>query len=139
MGGDIMKCIGRRLYYDVNTGHILIEVGERKGYVVETTVEQDIQTFKVLSARVRESFDYIQLEYGQYAQDFAESNGYRVNPATKELEFSYPDPNDEEPQEPVYQLPLSKEVEELKKRIKLQDATMEELMFVVLPKLTGGI
>src|SRR5690554_3246829 len=99
MGGDIMKCIGRRLYYDVNTGHILIEVGERKGYVVETTVEQDIQTFKVLSARVRESFDYIQLEYGQYAQDFAESNGYRVNPATKELEFSYPDPNDEEPQE----------------------------------------
>src|SRR5690554_4727536 len=139
MGGDSMKGIRRRLYYDVNTGHILIEAGERNRYVVETTVEQDIQTLKVISARVRQSYDYIQLDYDQCGKAFAESNGYRVNPATKELEFSYPDPNDEEPQEPVYQLPLSKEVEELKKRIKLQDATMEELMFVVLPKLTGGI
>jgi len=39
-------------------------------------------------------------EYGQYAQDFAESNGYRVNPETKKLEFSYPD-SEQPPEEPT--------------------------------------
>ena len=59
----------------------------------------------------------IQLEYGQYAQDFATCNGYRVNPDTLELEFSYPDPSQPEPQEPVYQKPLSEEITDLKQAI----------------------
>ena len=105
--------IGRRIYYILETGNVLVNIGERRGLVIPTTIEQDISNYKALSERNRETFDFIELEYGQYAQDFAESNGYRVNPETKELEFSYPDPN-EEPQEPVYQKPLSEEVEKLK-------------------------
>lgn len=104
--GDIMK-IGARIYYEIETGNVIVNTGERQGSVVPTTVEQDIQTYKALSERNRDTFDYIELEYGQYAQDFAESNGYRVNPETKELEFSFPNPNEEEPQELVYQKPLS--------------------------------
>ena len=106
--------IGRRVFYDKQTGIVIVDKGEMTGNVVPTTIEQDIKTYKNLSERNRGTFDVLELEYGQYAQDFAESNGYRVNPETKELEFSYPDPNESEPIEPVYQKPLSEEVERLK-------------------------
>lgn len=102
----------RRIYYDKVNGNKLVEVGF-VGYVTPTTVEQDITTYTALSERNRDTFDVLELEYGQYAQDFAESNGYRVNPETKELEFSYPDPSEPEAP-PVYQEPLSKQVEKLK-------------------------
>ncbi|PWA08668.1 hypothetical protein DCC39_14615 [Pueribacillus theae] len=101
--------IGRRIYHEKETGNVIIDTGERQGYVIPTTVEQDIETYKALSERNRDTFDVIELEYGQYAQDFAECNGYRVNPGTKELEFSYPDPNEPE-KPPVYQKPLSESV-----------------------------
>lgn len=109
--------IGRRIYYDLSTGNILVDTGEKQGFVRKTIIEQDIQTYKVLSERHRDTFDVIELGYGQYAQDFAECNGYRVNTKTKELEFSYPDPNVEEPQELIYQKPLSEEVKNLKSQV----------------------
>ena len=108
--------IGRRIYYDVATGNVIVDTGERQGFVKPTTVEQDIQTYQALSERNPETFDYIELEYGQYTQDFAACNGYRVNPETREIEFSYPDPS--EPEAPlVYQKPLSEEIAETKQAI----------------------
>lgn len=109
--------IGRRIYFDKITGKVLVDTGEDLGNVYKKTIEQDIQTYTVLSERNRDTFDVIELEYGQYAQDFAECNGYRVNPETKQLEFSYPDQNEPEPQEPVYRKPLSEELEETKQAI----------------------
>lgn len=108
--------IGKKIFYDTSTGNVLIEVGERRGFVVETTLEQDIQTFKTLSERNPETFDFIKLVYGEYAQDFMECNGYRINPETKQLEFSYPEPG-EVPPEPVYQAPLSVEVANLRELV----------------------
>lgn len=133
-----MNNIGRKIFYDILNGNVLLEIGEMSGYVVKTTIEQDIESFKSLSERNRDSFDYIELEFGQFAQDFAESNGYRVNPETKELEFSYLDPNEEQPQDPVFRKPLSEEIEEIKNRLMLQDTVMEELMFGLIPEITGG-
>jgi hypothetical protein len=99
----------RRFYYDSN-GHIFFETN----VYGETTVEQEIETFKVLSERNRDSFDVLELPFGAYAEDFRQCNGYRVNPETLELEFSYPDPNATEPQEPVYVKPLTEQIEELR-------------------------
>ena len=127
-----MVQIGRKIYYDLTTGNVILDTGEFQGYVVPTTVEQDIQAYKSLSERNRETFDTIELEYGQYAQDFAESNGCRVNPETKELEFSYPDPNEEEPQEPVYQKPLSEQIKE-------QEQAIGELTTLVSMISGGGM
>lgn len=110
--------IGRRIYYDKATGEVIVDTGERQGYVVETTHEQDFQTYKALAERVPDTVDCIQLEYGQYVQDFEECNGYKVNIETGQLEFSYPDPNlppDEQPIE--YRKPLSEEVADLKQAI----------------------
>ncbi|MCY9758985.1 hypothetical protein [Paenibacillus alvei] len=106
--------IGRRIYFDIVTGEKLVNTGERELNVFETTIEHDVAVYKELSERNRESFDYIQLEYGQYAKDFDSCISYRVNPKTKEIEFSYPDPNQPDP---VYRKPLSEEVDELKQSV----------------------
>ena len=123
--------IGRRIYYDIATGNVILDTGERQGLVVATTVEQDIATYKALSERNSDTYDVLELEYGQYQQDFAESNGYRVNTETLELEFTYPDPNEPEaPQE--FRKPLSEEVEELKVAQSTTDSTLLDFMETIL-------
>lgn len=104
--------IGRKIYYDITTGNIIIDTGERQGSVVPTTIEQDRHTYTALSERNTDSYDVLELPYGFLAQDFAESNGYRVNIETKTLEFSYPDPSEPEAP-PVYEAPLSEKVASL--------------------------
>ena len=101
--------IGKRIFYDIATGNIIVERAEAEGFIKETTVEHDIATLTALTERKRDTFDVLELEYGQYAQDFAESNGYRVNPETKTLEFSYPDPSEPDVEQP-YQAPLSEQI-----------------------------
>ena len=83
-----MNKIGRKLFYELATGNIITDTGERQGSVVATTIDQDIAVFTALSERNRDTFDYIELSFGAYAQDFAECNGYRVNLDTKAIEFS---------------------------------------------------
>jgi hypothetical protein len=126
-----MNKIGRKIYYDKATGNVIVDTGEMMGAVVETTIDQDFETYQALKERVRDTVGVIQLEFGQYAADFAECNGYRVNPETLELDFSYPDPNATEPQEPVYVKPLTEQIEETKQAI-------AELT-LLLTTMTGGM
>lgn len=107
--------LGRRIFYDKTTGNRIVDMGERSGTFVETTIEHDFKTYALLAGRVRDTVGVLELEYGQYAKDFEACNVYRVNPDTKELEFSYPDPGNPDPKpEPIYHKPLSEEVEQLK-------------------------
>lgn len=124
--------IGRKIYFDKFKGNVLVDTGEMQGDVRETTQEEDFQIYKALQDRVPNTVGVIQLKYGQYAQDFAQCNGYRVNPETLELEFSYPDPNNPEPQEPVYQKPLTEQLEETKQAI-------AELTLLVAQMQMGGM
>lgn len=107
-----MNYYGNRLYYDKKTGEIFFQTGEIMTMfdIPESTIDDDVNKYYVLSERNRDTFDVIELEYGQYAQDFAECNGYRINVDTKQIEFSYPDTNETEPSEPVYQAPLSEQI-----------------------------
>ena len=123
--------IGRKIYYDLTTGNIITDTGERQGSVVATTIEQDIATYSALSERNRETFGVIELSFGEHARDFAESNGYQVNLDTKKLEFSYPDPSEPEAP-PVYDTPLSEQVEELRIAQAETDSTVLELTELVL-------
>lgn len=105
--------IGMVIFYDIKTGLIILNTGEYKDSVIKKSIEQQIETYKELSERNHDTFDYIELEYGQYRQDFEECGGnYRVNPETKTLEFSYPDPNEPVVEQP-YQPPLSEKVTQL--------------------------
>lgn len=103
--------IGRKIYFDKATGNVIVDTGERQGSVVLTTVEQDIAAYTALSERNRDTFDVVELEFGAFAQDFAESNGYRVNIKTSKLEFQYRDPSDPDVEQP-YIKPLSQSINE---------------------------
>lgn len=101
--------IGRRIYYDNQSGTPIFDTGERSGGVIPSSIERDIQAITALSERNRETFDVIELPFGANTKDFAEANGYRVNPLSKTIEFSYPVPGEPEAA-PVYGAPLSEEV-----------------------------
>lgn len=123
--------IGRRIYYEKDTGNVIINTADRKGNVVERTVEQDFEMYTELHGINPEVVDFIQLEYGEFAQDFAESNGLRVNIETGKLEFSYPDRN--EPEVPqIFRKPLSEEIEVLKVAQAETNTTLLELMETIL-------
>lgn len=120
--------IGRMIFYDNVTGEIIVDTGEYANAVKKKSTDQLIQTYSILKERNRESFDYIELNYGDYHYDFMNMNGYRVNPETKELEFSYPDENSTI-EEPVYQKPLSEKIKELEDRTSAtEDALLTLLM-----------
>lgn len=110
--------IGRRIYYELSTGNIVFDTGEKSGDVVETTIEQDFETYVALQERVRSTIGVIQLEYGQYAEDFMQCNGYSVDVSGEEpvLLFSYPDPEDPA-DPPIYRLPLSVQVADQEQRL----------------------
>lgn len=110
---------GKKIYYDKSTGDRILELSESV-YLVSTTIDQDIASFTVLSERNRDTFDVLELPYGAYAQDFAECNGYRVNTETKTLEFSYPDTNEPDVEQP-YQAPLSEQINTLKEQLLTAD------------------
>lgn len=118
-----MNRIGAKVFFDISNGNIVLHKGEMQGGVVEETIEEIIRKFTVLSERNRDTFDVLELEYGAHAQDFAEASGYRVNPETKTLEFSYPDPNQPEAP-PVYVQPLTEQIAE-------KDDQIEELKALV--------
>lgn len=122
--------IGRKIYYDTNTGNIIVDTGEKIGSVTATTIEQDIDVYTDLSIRNRDTFDVLELPYGAYSQDFAECNGYRVNVETGKLEFSYPDPNDPGVEQ-SYQAPLSEQVATLEEKAELQEQAIVELTMYV--------
>lgn len=94
--------IGMRIYYDITTGNVIVNTGERSGNVVETTPDQDFSTYAELAERVPETVDMIQLEYGVYAADQAGGGIItRIDLETMEPLFTYPEPVDSEtPQEP---------------------------------------
>lgn len=121
-----MKKIGRKVYYDKLTGEVIKDTGEKVGKVTQTTIEQDITAFTALSERNRDTFDVIELEYGEYSQDFQEGRLIGVNLETKTPIFEYPNP--ENPSEPiVVEKPLSTEIEELKQENTLLKAQNQAL------------
>lgn len=128
----VIEQIGRRIYYDKATGNVIVDTGEREGSIIPTTVEQDFNSYSALSERVVDSVGVIELAFGQFSQDFLECNGYRVNPTTKLLEFSYPDPSDPEIP-PVYQIPLSEELVDVKARLELSEEAIDFLL------MSGGM
>lgn len=123
--------IGRKVFYLISNGNIILITDQSKGLVKDSSIAEIIKEYKELAERTPESFDFIELRYGEYDEDFSIADGYRVNPETKELEFSYPDPNEPEVEQP-YQAPLSVQIERLEVKQKESDLTMLELMETVL-------
>ncbi|WP_298833914.1 hypothetical protein [uncultured Planococcus sp.] len=126
---------GRRIYYEVSTGRVLVDTGEREGSVVATTIAQDIATYNELTKRVRSTFDVLELAFGAYAQDFRMAKGYSVVPATKKLAFSYAD----QPAQAAPVAPLSETVDGLRVEVDaLQDENATLMMRLAMLEMGGG-
>ena len=110
--------IGRKIYYELATGDVILIVPEKHGQnAINTTKEQDFQMYDVLTARNPDTVGVIQLEYGQYSAEFQSARSVHVNPETQELQFEYPE----------YHPPLTVQVETLKAENQALRAESEQL------------
>lgn len=67
-----MPVIGRKIYYELATGNVIVETGERQGDVIETTEDQDWQMYSALQPYQQSAVGVLQLNFGDYAQNFAQ-------------------------------------------------------------------
>lgn len=103
-----MKRIGRKIYYDLSTGNVIFDTGERAGEVIETTTEDDFNSYVILKERAPDTVGFTHLEYGAYQDDF-NVGGFitRIDLTTLKPLFTYP----EEVEEPSVDVqPLSEKV-----------------------------
>lgn len=105
----MVNTVGRKIFYDLGTGNILLDTMEKENAVIMTTIEQYIATSPILYNRDRTTFDAIELPFGAYKQLFASCNGYKMNVETKTLEFNF---------DPILDIEQCKKmkIEELQKR-----------------------
>lgn len=62
--------IGRKIYFELATGNVILGMGERQGDVVETTQEQDFQAYAALQPYQSNAVGVIQLAFGQFVDNF---------------------------------------------------------------------
>lgn len=79
-----MKQIGRKLYYELSTGNVVLDTGEREGSVVETSIDEDFYTYTELQPYVLENVGVIQLQFGDFYDKFLNFNP-RINLSTTEI------------------------------------------------------
>lgn len=92
--------IGRKIYFDKNTGNFLCDTGERSGSVIPTTTEQDFETYSILQSRIINSVIIIELEFGQYSEYFNGNYNYSLNLQTNEIIFIQREPDPPQTQPP---------------------------------------
>lgn len=81
--------LGMIIFYDNKTGEVLVNTGEYKDAKIKRTISQLIDIYEPLKQRSRDSFDYIELDYGQHKEEFSKMSGYRINTKDKSIIFSY--------------------------------------------------
>ncbi|WP_433617395.1 hypothetical protein [Paenibacillus cellulositrophicus] len=93
----------RRVYFDLETGAIVEVTGGfyDTGFDEQPTIDWDFEVYQRLAERVRNKVGVIELEQGEYDDDFAQGILSRVDPETMHLYFTYPDtsePGDRTPE-----------------------------------------
>ncbi|MFU1798700.1 hypothetical protein ACM1RC_33010 [Paenibacillus azoreducens] len=101
--------LGHRFFWIKKTGNI---VAHRFGMPagIESTKEEDFAIYIELKPYDPEEIEMTTFEYGQYAEDFAQATSWRFDPDTGQIVFSYPDPNDPDHEQPIYQRPLTDQI-----------------------------
>lgn len=74
-----MNQIGRKIYYELATGNVILETGERQGDVVETTEAQDWELYAALQPYQQSAVGVLQLDYGEDATYFQQNYSYSVD------------------------------------------------------------
>lgn len=80
--------IGRKVYYDKETGNVILVTGEMSGDVIETTTSQDFESYQALKERAPETVTWLKLGYGELSESFGQGIPSRVENGV--LLFTYP-------------------------------------------------
>ena len=87
-----MITIPRKIYYEKNTGIVLLDTGEATAYGLrKTTKEEDFALYNELKNKNPDAVDFIELEIGQFADEFVQSESFSVDVTTKDILFLYPE------------------------------------------------
>jgi hypothetical protein len=70
--------IGRKIYYELNTGNFICDIPSRSDGV-PTTTDQDFQNYSALQGRIQSSLGIIQLEFGQLEDKFSTCTGFKID------------------------------------------------------------
>lgn len=122
--------IGVMIFYEADTGRVITHIPAQQ-YPDEfpvRTVEDTIQNYPLLRDRDPATYGVIQLEYGEHQEDFMLASSFQVDPETKKILFTYPDPNNPEVP-PTPQPPLTEQVAMLKQEntlLKAQNSALTE-------------
>lgn len=84
-----MNQIGRRIYYDPATGEVLVDTGERAGFVVETPVEEDFALYDRLQGKTQQDVGCLRFPFGHMAEQFGTCTNYKVDPVSEEMVFDF--------------------------------------------------
>lgn len=84
-----MYKIKEKIYYEIDTGIVLVRVPECTRTVPNTTKEEDMEIYDQLKNRNNDQIDFIELEYGTSSNTFSNAKSYKVNLDTKQLEVTY--------------------------------------------------
>lgn len=114
--------LGRRIYYLVSNGTLVLDTGEYAGYdkTKRTTKEEDFLIYPELSKYVFNEIEHIDLSFGEFSEEFTTCLSFRVNPQTKKLEFAYQSRD-------VFEKPLVEQLKELKKERQLDQQRILDL------------
>ncbi|MHB1651382.1 MAG: Ig-like domain-containing protein [Desulfitobacteriaceae bacterium] len=77
--------IGRKIYYELATGNIILDAGERQGAVIETPQSEDFAIYPQFIGKDPSAIDFIQLLYGERSAEFINLGSMHVDPVTKAL------------------------------------------------------
>ena len=84
-----MKFVGRKIYFERQTGNVVLDTGERAGEVVETTVDEDFAMYAALQIYQRDAIEVLQLPYGAWAEEFTKYT-YSINPLSRTINWGVP-------------------------------------------------
>ena len=115
--------LGTKIYYCLVSGNIIQIIGDRFGFINETSFEEDISMYTRLNERNRETIGLLQFNYGEYPKLSKNSTGVMVDLETKELIFSY----EELPQEPIEPT----EIEIMQNRINQLEEEINKLQYSI--------
>lgn len=99
-----MKQIGSKIYYLISNGNVILDTGDMMGCVVETSFDEDYNSYTDLNKYAKDSIGCIKLEYGELGKLLEEhkANSFKVDISSNphKLVFEWIDYDTGEPGEP---------------------------------------
>lgn len=121
-----MKKHGRRIYFNKVDGSVIVDTGEKITIGENSSIEDDVLIYNKLKEIDKEFLGVLELEYGDYIQDFNECEYYSVDIDKKTLKFKYKE-NIGAIENPEV-LPISQDIKNIKEEQALIKQAVDDIL-----------